>query len=224
MIPIDYRKPVAEFLGTGFLVAGVVGSGIMAETLSDDVGVQLLANAFATAGVLFAIILAFGPISGAHFNPVVSLAERARRMLTTGELLVYSAAQISGGVAGAMAANVMFDLAIVDISDKDRSGLHLVFSEGIATVGLLLVIYGVVTAGKPVLAAGTVAGYIGGAYFFTSSTSFANPAVTIARTLSDTFAGIDPTDALGFVASQLVAAGLGIALMRWLFAANVEKF
>lgn len=224
MIPIDYRKPVAEFLGTGFLVAGVVGSGIMAETLSDDVGVQLLANAFATAGVLLAIILAFGPVSGAHFNPVVSLVERSRRMLTTGELLVYVTAQISGGIAGVMAANVMFDLAIVDISTKDRSGFHLVFSEGIATIGLLLVIYGVVTAGSPKFAAATVAGYIGGAYFFTSSTSFANPAVTIARTLSDTFAGIDPTDALGFLAAQLVAAGLGIALMRWLFAANVERF
>lgn len=224
MLPIDYRRPVAEFLGTGFLVAGVVGSGIMAETLSDDVGVQLLANAFATAGVLLAIILAFGPVSGAHFNPVVSLVERSRRMLTTGELLVYVAAQISGGIAGVMAANVMFDLAIVDISGKDRSGFHLVFSEGIATIGLLLVIYGVVTAGSPTFAAATVAAYIGGAYFFTASTSFANPAVTIARTLSDTFAGIDPTDALGFLGAQLVAAGLGIALMRWLFAGNVERF
>jgi len=219
---VDPRKLVAEFLGTGLLVAGVVGSGIMAERLSDDVAVQLLANAFATAGVLLALILAMQPVSGAHFNPVVTMAERVRGTVTTGELVGYTIAQITGGIAGVMAANVMFDLAAINISDKDRSGFNLMFSEGIATIGLLLVIYGVVTAGRPSLAAATVAGYIGGAYFFTSSTSFANPAVTIARTMSDSFAGIDPGNAVGFVASQLVAAAIGIPLLRWLFANNPD--
>jgi len=219
---LDPRKLVAEFLGTGLLVAGVVGSGIMAERLSDDVAVQLLANAFATAGVLLALILAMQPVSGAHFNPVVTMAERVRGTVTTGELVGYTIAQITGGIAGVMAANIMFDLAAINISDKDRSGFNLIFSEGIATIGLLLVIYGVVTAGRPTLAAATVAGYIGGAYFFTASTSFANPAVTIARTMSDSFAGIDPGNAVGFVAAQLVAAAIGIALLRWLFANNPD--
>lgn len=222
MSALDPRKLVAEFLGTGLLVAGVVGSGIMAERLSDDVAVQLLANAFATAGVLLALILAMQPVSGAHFNPVVTMAERVRGTVTTGELVGYTIAQITGGIAGVMAANIMFDLAAINISDKDRSGFNLIFSEGIATIGLLLVIYGVVTAGRPTLAAATVAGYIGGAYFFTASTSFANPAVTIARTMSDSFAGIDPGNAVGFVAAQLVAAAIGIALLRWLFANNPD--
>ena len=222
MSALDPRKLGAEFLGTGLLVAGVVGSGIMAERLSDDVAVQLLANAFATAGVLLALILAMQPVSGAHFNPVVTMAERVRGTVTTGELVGYTIAQITGGIAGVMAANIMFDLAAINISDKDRSGFNLMFSEGIATIGLLLVIYGVVTAGRPSLAAATVAGYIGGAYFFTSSTSFANPAVTIARTMSDSFAGIDPGNAVGFVAAQLVAAAIGIPLLRWLFADNPD--
>lgn len=212
------RKLTAEFLGTGFLVAGVIGSGIMAERLSDDVGLQLLENAFATAGVLLALILAFGPISGAHFNPVVTAAETVRGELDLREAGLYVVAQITGGIGGAITANLMFDLAAIDISDKDRGGFNLLFSEGIATIGLLLVIYGVVWAGRPHYAAATVAGYIGGAYWFTSSTSFANPAVTIARTLSDTFAGIDPVNAVGFVLAQIVAGALGIALTRWLFA------
>jgi len=214
---IDPRKLVAEFLGTAFLVAGVVGSGIMAEKLSTDVGLQLLENAFATAGVLLALILAFGPVSGAHFNPVVTLAERVRGTVTTNEALGYVVVQITGGIAGVMAANIMFGLAPITISDKDRGGFELIFSEGVATIGLLLVIYGVVTAGRPTLAAATVAGYIGGAYFFTSSTSFANPAVTIARTMSDSFAGIDPANAVGFIAAQVVAGAVGIMLFRWLF-------
>jgi len=214
---IDSRKLAAEFLGTAFLVAGVVGSGIMAERLSTDVGLQLLENAFATAGVLLALILAFGPVSGAHFNPVVTIAERVRGTVTTPEAGGYIVSQILGGIAGVMAANIMFDLAAINISDKDRSGFNLLFSEGIATIGLLLIIYGVVTAGRPTLAAATVAGYIGGAYWFTSSTSFANPAVTIARTMSDSFAGIDPANAVGFICAQLVAAAIGIPLLRWLF-------
>ncbi len=222
MINLDARKLAAEFIGTGFLVVGVVGSGIMAERLSTDVGLQLFENAFATAGVLLALILALGPVSGAHFNPVVSAAERVRGTMTTSEMWGYIVAQISGGIAGVMAANIMFDLAAINISDKNRGGLNLMFSEGLATIGLLLVIFGVVTAGRPTLAAGTVAGYIGGAYFFTSSTSFANPAVTIARMMSDTFAGIDPANAVGFIAVQVVAGAIGIALFRWLFANNPD--
>lgn len=211
------QKLAAEFIGTAFLVAGVIGSGIMAERLSDDVGLQLFENAFATAGVLLALILALGPVSGAHFNPIVTLAEFIDRNLTATQAGAYVAVQIAGGIAGAMAANIMFDLPVINISDKDRSGFNLLFSEGVATIGLLIVIYGVVKAGKPSYAAATVAGYIGGAYWFTSSTSFANPAVTIARTLSDTFAGIDPAHAVGFVAVQIVAGSAGIVLIRWLF-------
>ena len=222
MTTTDPRKLAAEFLGTGFLVAGVVGSGIMAERLSDDVGLQLFENAFATAGVLLALILAFGPISGAHFNPVVSAAERVRGTIDTPEMITFWIAQITGGIAGVMAANVMFDLSAINISDKDRSGFNQLFSESLATIGLLLVIYGVVTAGRSTLAAATVAGYIGGAYWFTSSTSFANPAVTIARTMSDTFAGIDPSHAVGFIAAQIVGGAIGIPLFRWLFATNPD--
>lgn len=212
------RRLGAEFIGTAFLVAGVVGSGIMAERLSDDVGVQLLANAIATAGVLVALILALGPVSGAHFNPVVTAADVVRGALPARDALPYLAAQFSGGIAGTIVANLMFDLDPVSWSTKDRSGLHLVFSESIATIGLLLVIFGVVTAGRPTHAAFTVAGYIGGAYWFTSSTSFANPAVTVARTFTDTFTGIQPGDAPWFVVGQLVGGALGIALFRWLFA------
>jgi len=214
---LDMRKLAAEFIGTAFLVTGVVGSGIMAERLSTDVGLQLLENAFATAGILLALILALGPVSGAHFNPVVTIAERVRGTITSAEVGGYIAAQILGGIAGVMAANVMFDLEAINISDKDRSGFSLMFSESLATIGLLIVIYGVVTVGRPTLAAATVAGYIGGAYWFTSSTSFANPAVTIARTMSDTFAGIDPANAVGFIAAQIIGASVGIPLFRWLF-------
>lgn len=217
------RKLTAEFLGTAFLVAGVIGSGIAAERLSPaDVGLQLLENSLATAGILVAIILAFGPVSGAHFNPVVTLAELTRGGVTAAEAGSYILAQLAGGIVGAMAANVMFDLDLVNISSKDRSGWNLLFAEGVATIGLLLVIYGVVHAGKPSLAAASVAGYIGGAYFFTASTSFANPAVTISRTLSNSFAGIDPANAIGFVIAQVIAGGAGIALINWLWPVETQ--
>lgn len=217
------RKLTAEFLGTAFLVAGVIGSGIAAERLSPaDVGLQLLENSLATAGILVAIILAFGPVSGAHFNPVVTLAELARGGVTAAEAGSYILAQLAGGIVGAMAANIMFELDVVNISSKDRSGWNLLFAEGVATIGLLLVIYGVVHAGKPTLAAASVAGYIGGAYFFTASTSFANPAVTISRTLSNSFAGIDPANAIGFVIAQVIAGGAGIALINWLWPVETQ--
>jgi arsenate reductase len=218
--PTDPRKLVSEFLGTGFLVLGVVGSGIMAERLSDDVGLQLLENAIATAGILLALILALGPVSGAHFNPVVSIAEWANHTLSSSALVAFIASQFLGGIAGAMGANYLFGLAPINVSTKDRSGFEMIPSEMLATFGLMLVIYGVVTAGRPTLAALTVAGYIGAAYWFTPSTSFANPAVTVARTLSNTFAGIDPTYAIRFVIAQLAGAAIAIPLLRWLFANN----
>ncbi len=211
------RKLVAEFVGTAFLLAGVVGSGIMAENLTDDVGLQLLQNAFATAGVLVALILALGPASGAHFNPAVTIADRVFGGIDTPTAIGYVVAQVSGGIAGVMAANVMFDLSVVDWSTKDRSGGHLVFAESIATLGLLLVIFGVVRSGKPTLAAFSVGGYIGGAYYFTSSTSFANPAVTVARMFSDTFAGIEPASAPAFIAAQLAATAVAVGLIRLLY-------
>ena len=211
--PLSSRL-LAEFVGTAFLLAGVVGSGIMAETLTDDVGLQLLQNAFATAGVLMALILALGPASGAHFNPAVTLADRIFGGITTRDAAGYVAAQVGGGIAGVMTANLMFDVPVVDWSTTDRSGGHLAFAEGIATLGLLLVIFGVVRSGKAGLAAFSVGGYIAGAYYFTSSTSFANPAVTVARMFSDTFAGIEPASAPGFVSAQVVAVGVAALLIR----------
>lgn len=213
----DARRLTAEFVGTGFLLAAVVGSGIMAENLSDDVGLQLLQNALATAGVLVALILALGALSGAHFNPAVTIADRLFGGLETRLAIGYVIAQITGGIVGVMTANVMFDLPVVEWSTKDRSAGHLVFADGVATLGLLLVIFGVVRAGRPTLAAFSVGGYIAGAYYFTSSTSFANPAVTIARSLSDTFAGIDPGSVPGFVAAQLVATAVAVVLIRFLY-------
>lgn len=207
----------AEFVGTAFLLAAVVGSGIMAENLTDDVGLQLLQNAFATAGVLMALILALGPASGAHFNPAVTLADRAFGGIDTPTAVGYVVAQVCGGIVGVMLANVMFDLSLVDWSAKDRSGGHLVLADGVATLGLLLVIFGVVRSGKAHLAAFSVGGYIAGAYYFTSSTSFANPAVTVARMFSDTFAGIEPASAPAFVLAQLAATGVAVVLIRVLY-------
>lgn len=213
----DARRLTAEFVGTAFLLAAVVGSGIMAESLTDDVGLQLLQNAFATAGVLVALILALGPASGAHFNPAVTLADRAFGGIDTPTAVGYITAQILGGIVGVMAANVMFDLDVIDWSTTDRSAGHLAFAELIATLGLLLVIFGVVRSGRSSAAAFSVGGYIAGAYYFTSSTSFANPAVTIARTFSDTFAGIDPASIPGFVAAQLVAVAVSVVLIRAIY-------
>lgn len=204
----------AEFVGTAFLLMAVVGSGIMAETLSEDVGLQLFENSFATFGVLIALILTFQSVSGAHFNPAVTLTERALGGIDTPTAIRYIGVQIAGGIVGAIAANVMFDLDPFQWSTKDRSAAHLVFAEGIATLGLLLVIFGLVRSGRSSMVAFAVGSYIGGAYFFTSSTSFANPAVTISRTLSDTFAGIDPASAPGFLIVELAAVAVAIGLIR----------
>lgn len=210
------RRLVGEFVGTAFLLAAVVGSGIMAERLTDDVGLQLLQNAFATAGVLAALILAFGPVSGAHFNPAVTLCDLALGGIDRTTAALYAVAQTAGAIVGVVVANLMFDLDAVDWSTKDRSSAHLVFAEAIATLGLLLVIFLIVRAGDPRSVAFAVAGYIGGAYYFTSSTSFANPAVTVGRMFSDTFAGIEPAGVPLFVAAQLAAVGVGVALIRFL--------
>ncbi len=212
------RRVFAEALGTGLLVLAVVGSGITADRHSaGDVGLQLLVNALATAAALVAIILAVGPVSGAHLNPVVTLAARAFGSLTTREATAYVAAQVAGGVAGAVLANVMFSIPAIDIATTARSSGALWSSEVVATFGLLLVIFGVVRSGRTATAPFAVGAYIGGACFFTSSTSFANPAVTLARTLSDTFAGIAPASAPAFVVAQLIGAALAMIGIRLLY-------
>ena len=218
MTPTLARKVTAEAVGTAFLVAVVVGSGIFATRLSPgDVGLQLLENSTATAGALVALILAFGSVSGAHFNPVVSLADRIFGGLSTRELLAYIPAQIVGACAGAVIANLMFDLDAITMSTHPRDTSGLLLGEVVATFGLLIVILGVVRSGRASAAPFAVAGYIAAAYWFTSSTSFANPAVTIGRTLSDTFAGIDPASAPGFIAAQFVGGLAAVALARFLF-------
>ncbi|MEC7233448.1 MAG: MIP/aquaporin family protein [Planctomycetota bacterium] len=206
---------LSEFTGTAGLLAGVVGSGIMAEQLSPgDVGLQLLQNACATAGVLVALILALQKSSGAHFNPAVTLAARMSGELTTRAAVLYVAAQLAGAVAGTVIANLMFDLAPVELSTKDRSGAHLLLAEFVATLGLVAVIHGVVRSGRAHLAAYAVGAYIAGAYYFTASTSFANPAVTMARSLTDTFSGIQPSSVLPFIAVQILGAAAAVPLMR----------
>jgi len=204
-------------VGTGLLVLAVIGSGIAAAQLSDDEALRLLANAVATAGALVAIILALGPVSGAHLNPVVTLADRVFGAMTSLEAGAYCGAQVVGGAVGAIVANVMFSLPAIELSTHARSSGALWISEVVATFGLLLVIFGVVRSGRSAVAPFAVAAYIGGAYFFTSSTSFANPAVTVARTLSDTFAGIDPSSVPAFVVAQLAGAGLAMGLVRVLY-------
>ena len=211
------RKATAELVGTAMLVAIVVGSGIYAQRLSpNDVGIQLLENSIATGAGLVALILAFGHVSGAHFNPVVTLADRLLGGITTRTAAVYAIAQVVGGCLGAIVANLMFDLRAVNISEHARSSGGLWLSETIATFGLLMVILGVVRSGRGQLAPFAVGGYIAAAYWFTSSTSFANPAVTIARTLSNTFAGIKPSSAPAFIAFQIIGAGAAVALAKFL--------
>jgi arsenate reductase len=210
------RKLLAEALGTALLVAIVVGSGIYADRLSTDAGLRLLENSIATGAGLVALILAFGPVSGAHFNPVVTLADRVLGGIGTRDALAYITVQVLGGCVGAVAANVMFDLGAIDLSGHARASGALWFSEVIATMGLLLVILGVVRSGKAHTAPFAVGGYIAAAYWFTSSTSFANPAVTIARTLSDTFAGIKPSSVPAFLVAQLLGAGLAVVIACFL--------
>jgi glycerol uptake facilitator-like aquaporin len=210
------RRASAEFVGTAFLVAAVVGSGIAAQRLSpDDTGLQLLENALATGAALVALILALGPISGAHFNPVVTLADRVLGGTTTRDAGVYIGAQVAGGCVGAIVANLMFELPAVTLSTHDRSSSGMWLGEFVATFGLLMVILGVVHSGRSQMAAFAVGGYITAAYWFTSSTSFANPAVTIARTLTNTFSGIEPASVPAFVVFQVAGGLVAVALVRY---------
>lgn len=212
------RKLVSEAVGTALLLIGVVGSGIMAERLSPtDVGLQLFQNAAATAAVLFAIILMFGPVSGAHFNPAVTLADWALGDFPRRHIAPYIAAQVGGAVVGTILANLMFDLNAVDWSTKDRSGGHLWLGEVIATAGLVALIFALVRTGRVRYVAGGVAAYIGGAYYFTSSTSFANPAVTVGRMFSDTFAGIEPSSAPMFIVMQIAGLVAAVLLIRFVY-------
>ena len=215
-----WRRLIAEFVGTGLLVAIVVGSGIMASRLSPgDVGVQLLENSLATALGLAVLILVLGPVSGAHFNPVVSIVDAVASHgagLSAGETAGYVLAQIGGAVSGALLANAMFGIPVA-IATTDRVSWGTLVGEVVATAGLLLVILGLSRTGRPAVIAAAVGAYIGAAYWFTSSTSFANPAVTIGRIFSDTFAGIAPTSALAFIAAQLVGGAIGLALAIALF-------
>lgn len=212
------RRLVAEFTGTAFLLAAIIGSGIAGDRLADSPGLALLINAVATGATLTALILALGPASGAHFNPMVSVADAWLGGITWTETAFYVGAQVLGGVVGAVLANVMFSRPVISISTTSRTGPGLWLAEVVATFGLIAVILGCVrarrTASSIALAVGA---YITGAYFFTSSTSFANPAVTIARTLSDTFAGIAPASAAVFIPLQVIG-GLGaVMLLRWLY-------
>ena len=217
------RRLLAEALGTALLVTVVVGSGIAAAEMSpDDVGLQLLENSTATMLGLAVLIVIFGPVSGAHFNPLVSAADwllgrRAGTGLAGREALAYAGAQIGGGIVGAILANVMFDLPAGQISSKDRLSIGHGVGEIVATAGLILLIFTLARTGRAAASAISVGAYIGSAYWFTSSTSFANPAVTLGRVFSDTFAGIAPTSLPLFLGAQLLGAGLGLGLVRLLF-------
>ena len=212
------RRLLAEFLGSLLLAALVIGSGIAAQRLSPgDVGLQLLENAAATAVGLHAIILIFGPISGGHFNPVVSLVDAVFGGLPWRTALAYVPAQIVGCVAGAVLANVMFSGTPVSISTTERATVAHGLSEIVATAGLLLVIFSLVRSGRAEKAPAAVGAYIGAAYFFTSSTSFANPAITIGRMFSDTFAGIAPSSVPLFIGVQLVGAAVAVLALRGLY-------
>lgn len=212
------RRLVAEFIRTAMLLAAIVGSGIAAERLSPhETGLELLENAVATAAALVAIIMALGPVSGAHLNPLITAADAVLGGLTAAAAASYVVAQFAGAVVGAFAANLMFSLPAVEISTKPRFGPGLWFAEGVATFGLVLVVFSLTRTGRSSLAAPAVGLYIGAAYWFTASTSFANPAVTIARTLTNTFAGIAPGSVIPFVLAQLVGAGVAIATVRQLY-------
>ena len=208
------KKLLAEYLGSTLLVAIVVGSGIMATDLTQDVGLQLLINTIATVFGLAVLILILAPISGAHFNPVVTLVDLIQGKSSAIQFIQYAAAQVLGAISGALLANAMFDLAIIETATKVRSGSNLYLAEIVATAGLILVINLLVVQKNLTVIPAAVAAWIGSAYFFTSSTSFANPAVTIGRTFSDSFAGISPSSAPAFIAAQILGALIGLGLMK----------
>ncbi|WP_029136027.1 aquaporin [Nakamurella lactea] len=217
------RRLLAEFLGTALLVAVIVGSGIAAQQLSpNDVGLQLLENSMATVFGLAVLILVLGPVSGAHFNPVVSavdhlLGRRSGVGLSAVDVGYYSVVQVAGGIVGALLANVMFDLPLAQISTKDRLTTGHTVAEVVATAGLIVVIFALARGGRAALSAAAVGAYIGAAYWFTSSTSFANPAVAVGRIFSDTFAGISPASVPIFVAAQVVGGAVGLVLVVLLY-------
>lgn len=212
------RPAVAEFLGSALLCTVVIGSGIAAARLSPhDVGLQLLENALATALGLFALILMFVPVSGAHFNPVITLVDVALGSRGWRELVTYLPVQVLGCIAGAILANLMFAEPAIAWSTKDRLDPQRFLAEIVATAGLVLVIFALARSGRAAFAPAAVGAYIGAAYFFTSSTSFANPAITIGRMFSDTFAGIAPGSVVGFIVAQLVGGVVGFALVRYLY-------
>ena len=216
------QRVAAEALGTGFLVATVVGSGIMADRLAGgNVGIALLGNTIPTGAILVVLILALGPISGAHFNPAVSLVMGLTRALSWREVGIYALAQVVGGCLGTLAAHAMFDLPLFQLAAKLRTGPAQWFAEFVATFGLLMTILSVVRFRIETVPV-AVGLYITAAYWFTSSTSFANPAVTIARALTDTFAGIAPNHVLPFIVAQLTGAMAGMVVMRWLLAGQAD--
>jgi glycerol uptake facilitator-like aquaporin len=215
--PARLRRVLAEFLGSGLIAAIVIGSGIAASRLSpDDVGLQLLENAIATALGLFVLITVFAPVSGAHFNPVVSLVDAALGYRPWGSIALYLPAQLLGCIGGAVLANAMFGLDLA-LSGTERATASNLLSEVVATAGLVLVIFALARSGRAALAPASVAAYIGAAYFFTASTSFANPAITVGRMFSDTFAGIAPVSVGPFVGAQLLGGALGLLLIRLLY-------
>jgi glycerol uptake facilitator-like aquaporin len=212
------RRLLAEFLGAALVAAIVIGSGIAAHQLSPgDVGLQLFENAAATAAGLFAIILMFGPVSGAHFNPVVSLVDASFGGISWRDTVAYIPSQVGGCIAGAVLANAMFAKAAISIATTHRATPAHLLAEVVATIGLLVVIFALVRTGRAATAPAAVGAYIGAAYFFTSSTSFANPAITIGRMFSNTFAGIAPASVPAYVIAQLVGAGLAVAVIRALY-------
>ncbi len=215
------RRLTAEAVGTALLVAAVVGSGIMADRLTADTALALLANTIATGAALIMLITTFAPVSGAHFNPVVTLVMAWQRDLTPTLAAAYIAAQCAGGIIGTWAAHVMFDLPILQISTTIRTGPAQWLAEAIATFGLIMAIFGAINARANV--AITVAAYITAAYWFTASTSFANPAVTLARAMTDTFAGIRPVDLPGFMLAQIAGSLLAMFLAIWLFQPNATR-
>jgi arsenate reductase len=217
-LPARPRRAFAEFVGSGVLTAVVVGSGIAAERLSpQDVGLQLLENAMATALGLFVLIAVLAPVSGAHFNPVVSLVDAALGYRSWRSIVPYLPTQVVGCIGGAVLANAMFGLDPISFSATARATAPNLLSEGVATAGLVLVIFALARSGRAAWAPAVVGAYIGAAYFFTASTSFANPAITVGRMFSDTFAGIDPASVPGFVAAQLAGGLIGLLLVRLLY-------
>jgi len=217
---VNLRKTIAEAVGTATLLLVVIGSGVMATNLSKDVGVQLTINSAATGLILYILITLLGPISGAHFNPVVTSIQLFKANITASLAAAYLVAQLVGAVVGVALANFIFNLPIVEISQKDRTGAELFVSEILATAGLVFIIFTAIAQKSEAKIPVLVGAYISAAYFFTSSTSFANPAVTVARTLSDTFAGIAPGSVLPFIAAQIIGAALGLVLTTFINSPN----